>query len=137
MMYLITLPFSGFIVACVESKDDPCIPELLERTEAPNGWKVVDKQELAKLFTTYEHSQFTQPIACTAERFDEMLNILPPCQWDRVRGVEMFHMSERLYGNVVTWFFNYYGDYYTCDQLATTPRDELAEMVINAHNRSQ
>ena len=137
MMYLVTLPFSGSIVACVESNQDPKIPEILKRCNVSSEWHVIDDEELTQWFDSYEQSLCTLPTASTEKFFNDLLNILPPCQWSTVGGVEMFHISERLYGNVVLWLFNYQNTFYTCEQLATASKTGLSEMVKAAYNAAQ
>ncbi|EPO2911696.1 TPA: hypothetical protein ACF3XO_004483 [Vibrio parahaemolyticus] len=136
-MYLVQKPFTGSIVACVESNQDPKIPEILKRCNVSGEWNVIDDDELTQLFDTYEQSLCSLPKTCTAERFNDMFEILPPCQWSTVGGVEMFHVSERLYGNVVSWFFNYQNAFYTCEQLASASKTDLSEMVKAAYNAAQ
>lgn len=46
----------------------------------------------------------TAPKPVTKEKFHEMLEVLPPCRWNRGSFVEFFHVSERLSGNLVAWF---------------------------------
>lgn len=44
-----------------------------------------------------------KPKRVDQERFDYMLNVLPPCKWQRGRYMETFHVSEYLSGNIVMW----------------------------------
>ncbi|MDE1315477.1 hypothetical protein MEG05_15570 [Vibrio aestuarianus] len=52
-MYLVQKPFTGSIVACVESNQDPKIPEILKRCNVSGEWNVIDDDELTQLFDTY------------------------------------------------------------------------------------
>lgn len=58
----------------------------------------------------------------TAERWDEMLNVLPPMHWERADGVERFVMSEAIDG-----LFN--EQYARCD-------DRYFSAVVNRRDRS-
>jgi hypothetical protein len=70
------------------------------------------------------------PREITAERFHDMLNVLPPCKWRGIGAAfESFHVSERLSGNVVSWFCRLSDRYFQVDQLSTIPRAELERMV--------
>jgi hypothetical protein len=70
------------------------------------------------------------PQEITAERFTDMLNVLPPCRWHGVGElVESFHVSERLSGNVVSWFLRLGERYFQIDADATLTREELTRMV--------
>jgi hypothetical protein len=59
-----------------------------------------------------------------------MLGVLPPSKW---RGIgepfESFHVSERLSGDVVSWFVRLNDRYFQCDQESTLPRAKLEQMV--------
>lgn len=71
------------------------------------------------------------------ERFWNALECLPPCKWAGMGTTrESFHVSERLSGNVVSWFLKYDKRYFQLDQEATRTRAELFAMVadwITAH----
>jgi hypothetical protein len=56
--------------------------------------------EFSKRVAAYEQSLKTKPKQITKERYWEMLEVLPPCRWTNGR----FHVSERLTGNLVSWF---------------------------------
>lgn len=49
----------------------------------------------------------------TEERFDEMLNILPPLKWCTIDGVEMFCMCEMYTGTYTNQYARVGGKYYT------------------------
>ncbi len=55
----------------------------------------------------------TAIIEVTAERYDEMLNILPPLDWVRDDGVERFSMCEFLDGPITTQFARIGNRYFT------------------------
>ncbi len=65
--------------------------------------RTVDGAELDALIDAYVNSLITAPIEETEADFDYALNVLPPCKWRIARGVEMFHVSERITHNLVTW----------------------------------
>ena len=56
----------------------------------------------------FEHD----PIEISAERFHEMLNILPPHDWSGHEGAQSFKMSEFVYGSVTTIFCQLGTKYY-------------------------
>lgn len=49
----------------------------------------------------------------TAERFHEMLDVLPPLKWCTINGVEMFCMSEMYTGTYTTQYARIGEKYYT------------------------
>ncbi|WP_390241227.1 hypothetical protein [Vibrio sp. R78045] len=128
-MYLVNKPFNGTIIANVESEGDTRIPEILTRCKVSSEWTVLNDSELDRAFDTYEASLCSLPVLITESQYDDKLNMLPPCKWRTILGVEMFHVSERLYGNVVAWFFSYEGKHFQCDQLANQDQAKLANMI--------
>lgn len=78
--------------------------EQVKERNPDHSFEVVSEEELNKRLDDYEKSLITDPLEITRERYWEMLEVLPPCKW-RKRGCwEMFHISERLTGNLVSWF---------------------------------
>jgi len=70
------------------------------------------------------------PQEITRERFWDMLEVLPPCKWQGMgQRFESFHVSERLSGDVVSWFCRVGERYFQVDQESTLPRGELERMV--------
>lgn len=67
----------------------------------------------------------SEPEQITEERFDEMLNILPPCRWVRGYGVESFYLSERLAGNIVSIFCRIGKTYWSFNAPASVGHDEI------------
>jgi hypothetical protein len=72
------------------------------------------------------------------ERFWNALECLPPCKWQGMgTDFESFHVSERLSGNVVSWYVRQGARYFEIDQDATMTREQLRAMVrewIAAHS---
>lgn len=44
------------------------------------------------------------PESITEERYQEALECLPPSRWHGVAGVSVFHICERITGNLVQWY---------------------------------
>lgn len=59
---------------------------------------------LDALIQEYDKSLETLPTEISADRFMEMLEVLPPCRWQKLGNFEVFHCSEGLTGNLVAWF---------------------------------
>lgn len=74
--------------------------------------RIVSEAELDQLLAAHYQSLKTKPLRITEDRFDWMLNVLPPCRWHRVGGFEVFHVSERLTGPLVSWFAHRGADYW-------------------------
>ncbi len=129
MMYLINVPFTGSIIASVTCENDPRIPELIDFFSKGKKTKVIDDNELNLLFDNYKNSLVTGFQEITKQKFHDMMEILPPCKWGTFDNVEMFHISERIYGNIVSWYFKYNNKYYTCDNFNYTNRNDLAKKL--------
>ena len=68
----------------------------------------------------------------TAERWEDMLNILPPEKWQTVAGVEIFRMSERLTGNITAHFARIGERYFEANRRTSEDYGDLAAQVMFA-----
>jgi hypothetical protein len=70
--------------------------------------ELLTDEALRVLADAHDEETYIKPVGkrIDSERWWEMLEILPPCKFKTVLGVEMFHISERLTGNIVAWFAN-------------------------------
>lgn len=98
--------------------------------------RIVTREILDTLQTAYYASRCTPPGLITEQRWHDMLGVLPPSRWTRGR-VELFHISERLIGNIVTWFGHYRGTYWEWEHFDDTITDDLETAVIAAYGRQQ
>lgn len=46
----------------------------------------------------------TQPERITVDRYNEKLEVLPPCRWENYGGISAFHVSERMTSDIVSWY---------------------------------
>lgn len=93
--------------------------------EGHESLKVISLEEMDSLFDSHENSLVTQPKVITSERYYDMLEVLPPCRWHNAGGLEVFHVSERITGNLVSWFARNGSDYWEFDDLATMTDDQI------------
>ena len=84
--------------------DGETLESYLERRD---GLAVYSDEELSVILKAHFDSIVTLPQEITQERFDEMLEILPPCRWQKYGNFSAFHISERLTSNLVSWFIQY------------------------------
>lgn len=100
-----------------------------EQYAAERGFpvKVISDAELDALLETRLRSLITEPTEESEKDFWYALEVLPPCRWGRVKGVEMFHISERIEGNIVAWHAQLGGRYATCNDSAGVDREALAD----------
>lgn len=94
---------------------------------------VMTESEFDERLAAHYESQKTIPQECTEEHFFEMLEVLPPCRWHTVAGVNCFHVSERLTGNLVNWFARRDGRYFEFTQDASITEAELTAIFKNAN----
>ena len=91
--------------------------------------RVIDGAELDVLIAEYQAGQVTPPMEITEEAFHEALNVLPPSRWGHCMGVELFHISETISGDLVNWYASLNGRYWAFVDLCTTPPETLAAKV--------
>lgn len=93
-------------------KEHPCEQyEMYYNNSLKAEYKILTWNEFAKLEKAY---YITDDLAeITADRYDEMLNVLPPLKWCTINGVEMFCISEMTTGTYTSQYARYDGKYYT------------------------
>ena len=106
----------------------------LSEYEAERGLKLkaISEAEWEALTKTYLEGLITAPVEETPEAFDYALCVLPPCRWQRVRGVEIFHLSERLTHDLVHWHAKLNGRCYTFTDRETLAPETVATKVAEA-----
>jgi hypothetical protein len=62
----------------------------------------------------------TGPQLITQERYEEMLNVLPPENWQRGVGYSCFRLSERLCGAIASFFVRIGDSYYQINENENT-----------------
>lgn len=94
-----------------------------------DDFEIVDETTLHLRLRAYEDTLKTQPKRITKERFYDMFEVLAPCRWRTRPGGEVFHVSERLTGNLVSWFLRSGNDYFECVQSADIDVHVLFSML--------
>lgn len=98
-----------------------------EYLESNPTFEEVADEEFFRMVDNYQLSLCTPWKRCTEAHFWEMLEVLPPSRWTRHQGVEIFHVCERLTGNLVNWFMSKNGRFYTRVQFADQDLDLLVQ----------
>ena len=134
---------------CVYTPGKPGIQDLVNPT---TGCGVYSKMSLAEMqaehsgivignFDTVVREQdaywIKPPVEITHERFDEMLNILPPVNWANWSLNESFQMSERMAGNVTSIFCRIGTRYFELQDRATISHDVIVMKVSDAMQRME
>jgi hypothetical protein len=86
-------------------------------------WEATQRQEAADK---------SEPVEITAERFDEMLNILPPVGWTTTGNGESFKMCERYRGRITSIFVKLNQRHFTFMDSISLPHDECCTKVFRS-----
>lgn len=65
-----------------------------------------------------ERALCTEPVEITEDRFMEMLEVLPPQNWQRGKGCESFELSEHFSGRVTSIFCRFGPEYFEFQGIA-------------------
>ena len=87
---------------------------------------VMDADEAYKL----HEDRFRAPVSeTTEERFNYALDVLPPGKWGHYQGGEAFYVTERITGNIVSWYFKVDERFFTLDDSAAPHPSAYLERV--------
>jgi len=108
--------------------------QTFDEYKAENGdhFKVIDDATLDALLTAFEASRRTEPTAVTEERYWDALECLPPTKYSKVAGVTLFHICERITGELVDWYAVYNGQHFTLCDFSHADRAEIAARIRKA-----
>jgi hypothetical protein len=106
----------------------------IESYAAEHGgeYRILSGDELDAIIRDAERNLRTKPARITQARFWDYLECLPPCRWHNHRGVELFHVSERLTGDLVQWCARIGDQHFGWTDFASAKSDDLAAMVAEA-----
>ena len=103
----------------------PGKPGIIDEINLATGRSYIEKESLEEIRQRYpgaeigdlaacarcsEEMFLTEPVAITADKYHEMLNVLPPQRWVQPRNQDTgmytstFEMSEHMYGRVTSFF---------------------------------
>lgn len=105
--------------------------------EIPDGAVWVDGGECylcERNFAALVEENRTPPAPIAAERFAHALDVLPPRRWIRRDGVQTFHISERIVGNVVAIYCKVGDRYWRMQDFATLGHDEIVQRCLTAEH---
>lgn len=84
-----------------------------------------------------EAKRTTAPVEIDEDRWRYWLEVLPPCKWERVRGAEVFHVSERITYSVVTWCVRIGKRFFAMDATDRLKPVEVVELVAKSDAYTQ
>lgn len=91
--------------------------------------------EYAEFQTAHELAYSTKPARITGERFDEMLNVLPPYGYHHSAGFECFKMVERISGNMTDIFARFNTEYWHFVGRDTMSTTEIQAAILAARHK--
>lgn len=91
--------------------------------------RVVDSDEMDRLCDTFHNTLKTKPKRISKQRFWDALEVLPPCRWHNCGGFEVFHVSERLTGDLVAWYAHRGDRYWEFTEQAGISDDKLTALL--------
>ena len=95
-------PAEDYLVT-LNAKREPGSPEFV----------MVPYAEGEAMLTAAQDTEYLEPWKeCTEERYQEMLECLPPEKWERVQGVSIFRMCEYYTSDITRHFASYLGRYF-------------------------
>ena len=110
----------------------------VEQYQAERGFpvRVVTDAELMAMVAEFEAGLITDPEPITGEKWAYWLECLPPCRWTMAQGWEVFHISERLRGDLVTWCARKAGRYYAFTDRAGASLASLVLKLVTADGQA-
>ena len=118
---------------------DDYIRECNEKRKAGTPeYQVMSWEEAYELIKEAEERDYIAPWKeIDEDRWNTMLNLLPPCGWRTVRGVELFYVSEALTSDIHQFLARLGDRYFSCNRRRGTNYEELAEAVAQAAEGTQ
>lgn len=142
MLYLVQNPYPGHVQASIFT--DPATgKQMVEYSHGLTvdeyiadrklqGVTVATAEEVDRMEAAYTAQQVTAPSPISEEKYWDLLEVLPPCRWSHAGGVEFFHVSERVRGNLVTWCAHVGDLYLSWVDLATRTNQEIIAAIMAA-----
>ena len=81
-------------------------------------------------YETLRANNGSAPVEVTEQRFWEMLEVLPPCKWTRLRGSESFFVSEAETENLHTWLARIGDNYYELVAPSSLNHEEIMARIF-------
>jgi hypothetical protein len=129
------------IIDLVDKNGQPLWGESLEDTlKRYPAAKIMSLNEANEKIDELAKKKYLEadPIEITAERFDKMLNILPPAHWILGDYSSSFQVTERIFGSYTTAFVhltvNGVKRYFELPVVMGTPHDQITERIVNSLN---
>jgi hypothetical protein len=125
--------YSGYLYN--DKEEDLTLEQYQEKRKGEGEFKAVSIEEYDAMEAAFNESLKSSPAEITEEQYNYFLEVLPPCRWQNIDRASIFHISERLRGNLVQWCFSLCGKFYAFTDDATISADKLRakiEEVVHA-----
>lgn len=141
--HVIPQPFTGYVInsTYVDHKGVERMmytgetPEECMQRNAKENPNLVTDVGLETILAGYYQSLVTEAKEVDQQRYNHLLDVLPPCRWHRSSIGDIFHVSERITGNLVTWCGSLRGKFYEFVDFADADMDHLREKISKAFHR--
>lgn len=152
LLYIVSLPFEGYCQNVAHECNDGEFRAYYTKSEVlykghtvnmtlqeymeKNGENltVVTEAQFNEMLAQHYADLVTEPQEVEEDYFIDMLEVLPPSRWNNIDGVEFFHVSERLTGNLVTWLAKYDGKHYCFTDYDNKSNEEIINKVWRVNN---
>lgn len=142
MLYLVAKPYPGHVQASimtdpatgkqlVEYSHGLTVDEYIADRKLQNV-TVATSEEVDRLDREFEAAMITAPEIISEEKYWDLLEVLPPCRWTHRGGMNFFHVSERLRGNLVQWVAQVGDLYFGWTASAAQPEAEIVAALTEA-----
>lgn len=110
-----------------------CYGDTLEQVQARYPGAIIGDFE--EWCLKKEQSFLTEPMEIDRDRYDEMLNVLPPKRWVQERGPygyeSSFEMIEHQSGRVTSFYMAIHGRHFTYDGISGTPHAQKIQLCVD------
>lgn len=105
------------------------LPELVALGRVSPEAQILPQDEALALSDAADRQRLCKgPQPIDAERFDELLNVLPPQRWVRGVAAESFRISEAITGDLYTFCVRLDDRYFSITESGSTTHDELVRI---------
>lgn len=109
------------------------LPELVALGRVSPESRILPQDEAFALADAADRQRLCRgPQAIDAERFDELLNCLPPQRWVRGATAESFRISEAITGDLYTFCVRLGDRFFSITERGTTTHDDLVRLCAAA-----
>ena len=99
--------------------------------------KLISSEEFDTRIQLYKEECIKEEEFITEDSWWWYFECLPPCRWTTTKGVEIFHLSERLYDNLVQWVGKIDDNFYKLVDVDSAESSYIAQRFINLDKKRE